>query len=335
MATLEGVINRLKGSVGNLTFRRTSGRTVVSEKTTDVANKRTSGQQKQRMKWANVIHMYKGIAPLLNYGFENKPPHVSDYNMFTSLNLHQLPVFLTKSEAHGGACVAAPYQISQGSLPSIAVTGEGVNRITDIALGSLVISEKTSVAEFSNAVVQNNLDYHYGDQISFFDVEQRINIATGIPYCLFGASGVVLDKSNNNTLWAVVGKTGFSTSGGHLAHSGIESKGVFCWVHSRKHNGATLVSTQFLLDNNSILPAYTSQEAYYEAASSYGGESDVFLRPDDITRTIDGGSYSDGNTPTPPFGSGSGSSSGGSGSGSGSAGSGSSGNPSGGDDGME
>ena len=196
MAILNGIIKKMTGSAGQLTFKTVNGQTVVSEKVTVVKNARTAGQQRQRMKWVNIIRMYSGIVPLLKNGFEKKMAQQSDYNMFVRLNSAASPVYLTKPEADGGGCIAAPYQITQGSLPSIVVSGEGAEAKTDIALGSLTISASTTVAEFAKAVVDNNADFDYGDQISFYDVLQRVNAETQIPYCQFSASYVVLDKDS-------------------------------------------------------------------------------------------------------------------------------------------
>ena len=279
MAILEGMIRKMKGSAGDLTFKKINGRTIVSEKATTVKNTRTTAQLKVRMKWANMIQMYKGIAPLLNYGFENKAVGVTDYNMFVKLNSQLTPVFLTKSLVAGGACVVAPYQLSQGSLPSIVIKGEGAKAVTNISLGNLTIGDATTIAEFSNAVVQNNKEFTYGDQISFFNILQKVNAATGIPYGYFKAEAVVLDKENNNLLLATVNKAGFKTVDGYLGHGDDEGDGAFCWIHSRYKNHKTLISTQTLIDNNKLLASYTSVEAYEEAVASYGGSKEVFLSP--------------------------------------------------------
>ena len=280
MAILNGIIKKMTGSAGQLTFKTVNGQTVVSEKVTVVKNARTAGQQRQRMKWVNIIRMYSGIAPLLKNGFEKKMAQQSDYNMFVRLNSAASPVYLTKSEADGGGCIAAPYQITQGSLPSIVITGEGAEAQTDIALGSLTISASTTVAEFAKAVVDNNADFDYGDQISFYDVLQRVNAETQIPYCQFSASYVVLDKNSTVKLLDQVNKAGFASVGGVLAHGEDEGDGVFAWVHSRYDGGKTRVSTQFLINNNSLLDDYRSDDAYAAACKSYGGVSTVFLQPD-------------------------------------------------------
>lgn len=281
MAILDGMIRKMKGSAGDLTFKKVNGRTIVSEKATTVKNSRTMAQQKVRMKWANMIQMYKGIAPLLNYGFESKPVGVSDYNMFVKLNSQRTPVYLTKSLVAGGACVVAPYQMTQGSLPSIVIKGEGAKAVTSISLGNLTIGDATTIAEFSNAVVQNNKEFEYGDQISFFNILQKVNAATGVPYGYFKAEAVVLDKENNNLLLATVNKAGFKTVDGFLGHGDDEGDGAYCWIHSRYKNHKTLISTQALIDNNKLLASYTSVEAYEDAVASYGGSKEVFLSPSD------------------------------------------------------
>ena len=282
MAILNGIASKLKGSAGSLTFRRSAGRTIVSEKVTEVKISRTEPQQRHRTKWANVVQMYKGIRPLLNYGFENRPKNLSDYNMFVKVNMQQTPVYLTKQQVAGGACVAAPYQITQGSLPAIVLTGTGQNVKTDIRLGGESITSNTTVAQFSAAVVQNNADYRYGDQISFFLVKQMVNAETGIPYCQFSAAKVVLDAANDEKLADVTGSShGFASADGMLAHVGNDGDCAYAWVHTRKSaNSKTLVSSQTLIAANSILANYQGDAAYNLASSSYGTTMEVFLSPD-------------------------------------------------------
>ena len=281
MGKLSGIISKLSGSAGNITFKRRMGQTVVSEKVTQIRNPRTNAQMQTRTKWGNIIAMYKGIRPLLNYGFENKPKNLSDYNMFVKVNMQRTPIYLTKQAVAGGACVATSYQITQGSLPAIVITGTGNGSVTDIHLGILSLSNATTIAQFAKAVVDSNPDYQYGDQISFFKVEQKTNAETGIPYCQFSAWKVVLDAADTETkLWDVVAREGFSSSDGCLAHSNANFVGAFGWVHSRKSNGKTLVSSQSLIAaNDTILAEYQGNLAYNLARSSYGMSEDVYLTP--------------------------------------------------------
>ncbi len=282
MATLTGIISKISGSAGNLTFQRSNGMTIVREKVTSLANPRSNAQMQTRTKFTNIVQMYKGIRPLLNHGFESKPKNLSDYNMFVKVNMQRSPVYLTKQAVAGGACVATSYQITQGSLPSIVITGTGNGAVTDIHLGVTSITNATTVAQFAKAVVDNNPDYEYGDQLSFFKVEQKVNAETSIPYCQFSAWKVVLDASDTETkLWDIVAREGFSTSDGCLAHSNANFVGAFGWVHSRKNNGKTLVSSQSLIAvNDTLLAEYQGDLAFNLAKSSYGQGIDAFLVPD-------------------------------------------------------
>ena len=334
MAILNGILKKLNGSAGSLTFKQVNGQTVVSEKATVVKNTRTPAQQRQRTKWGNVVQMYKGIMPLINCGFEQKALRCNDFQMFMKVNMPVTDIYLTRQEVAGGGCIAAPYQITQGSLPSIVISGEGDNVRTDISLGGLTIDENTTVKDFAQAVVNNNADYDYGDQISFFDVLQRVNAVTGIPYCQFLATNVVLDKASEVKLLDMVSKYGFATVDGFLGHIEGEGAGVFAWVHTRKSSGKTLVSTQSLINNNAeVIAEYSGAEAYKRSVKTYGGENSAFLTPGTTTTQATDGSDSAGGTPTtPPSGGGSGTDSGG---GSGSDSGGGSGSDSGGGSGSD
>ena len=308
MAILNGILKKLNGSAGSLTFKQYAGQTVVSEKISVVKRSNTPMQMRQRTKWGNVIQMYKGICPLINYGFESKPVGKSDYNMFMKVNMKGSDIYLTREEVAGGGCIAAPYQLTQGTLPSIVTVGEGDNVRTDISLGDLTIDAETTVKDFAQAVVNNNADYDYGDQISFFDVLQRVNAVTGIPYCQFLATNVVLDKASEVKLLDLVSKYGFATVDGFLGHIEGEGAGVFAWVHSRKSSAKTLVSTQSLVNNNAeVIAEYSGAEAYKRSVKTYGGESSAFLTPGTTTTQATDGSAPAGGTPTtPPSGGGSG-----------------------------
>ena len=308
MAILNGILKKLNGSAGSLTFKQYAGQTVVSEKISVVKRSNTPMQMRQRTKWGNVIQMYKGICPLINYGFESKPVGKSDYNMFMKVNMKGSDIYLTREEVAGGGCIAAPYQLTQGTLPSIVIVGSGDNARTDIKLGDLTIDAETTVKDFAQAVVNNNADYDFGDQIAFFDVLQRVNAVTGIPYCQFLATNVVLDKASEVKLLDMVSKYGFATVDGFLGHIEGEGAGVFAWVHTRKSSGKTLVSTQSLINNNAeVIAEYSGAEAYKRSVKTYGGESSAFLTPGTTTTQATDGSASAGGTPTtPPSGGGSG-----------------------------
>ena len=281
MARLTGIISKLNGSAGNLTFRQNGGQTVVSEKITQTTNAKTELQQKHRMKWANIIREYQVLQPYMKLAFGGIRNGRNDYNKFMSTNLSMTPVYLTKAEVNAGMCIVAPYEITHGTIKSIAVSGKGKKAVTDIRLGALNITDTTTVAEFSNAVVLNNKLYNYGDQITYFLVYQVVNEVTNIPMAEVDTCCIVLDKSSEAKLLSLVDARGFSVQEGQLAAQANNDFGNhgMVWIHSRKQNGKTLISTQCLICENNLLEVYQSEDAYQDAVDSYGGVSDVYLTP--------------------------------------------------------
>ncbi|MGN1219666.1 MAG: hypothetical protein ACI4TU_01850 [Candidatus Cryptobacteroides sp.] len=261
MAVINGIFKNMRGSAGNFTFKQYPGHTVVAEKISAGKKSCTPMQMRQRIKMGNVVKMYQGISQLIDFGFEMKPVGKSNYNMFMKANMKLTDICLTHNELAEGGCIAAPYLITEGSLPSIEVTGLGDDTRTDICLGGLVIDAETKVKDFARAVVANNAYYDYGDHITFIDVLQRVGEDKQVPYCLFFATDVTLDKASEVRLLDLVSKYGFATVDGHLGHIGGEGYGVYAWVHSRKSDakksvGAkTLVSTQTLVNNNARMIA--------------------------------------------------------------------------------
>ena len=279
MAKFTGLLRKQVGSVGDLTFKQVNGMTIVSEKITQMTNPRSDGQMRVRTRWNNIVANYKAIRPKLKKGFETKAAGLSDFNMFMKMNMQKEPVYLTKQSVAGGACVAAPYQITQGSLPAIVTIGSGQNVTTDISLGSDGITSNTTVAQFAQAVVNNNPTYQYGDQITFFLVRQYVNAETSVPYVVVSSSKVVLDAADTTPLWSIVQRNGFTTQDGCLGHSGNDGDCCYCWVHSRKTGGKLLISSQTLVSANTKLAEYQGELAYNLARSSYGMSEDVYLSP--------------------------------------------------------
>ena len=225
---------------------------------------------------ANISAMYKALEPYLIDAFTDKTGKLSDYDMFMKHNIDRNQVYLPKNMVNGGACVVAPYQITQGSLPAIVVSGTGQHGHTDIYLGGLTISGSTTVGQFAQAVVDNNnerqQDYRYGDQISYFLVKQMVNADTQIPYCQVFTHKVVLDKNNTDKLWNLVDRRGFGCADSVLTHTGTEDGNcAYTWVHSRLVNERIVVSTQKLFcANDTMLAQYQGTEAYNTALNSYG-----------------------------------------------------------------
>lgn len=289
MATGSGIIRKVSGKVGDLVYTVRSGEQLIRGVPSKVRNPRTELQMAQRMKWPNVLAAYRALQPYMKDCFETKQGGQTDYNRFMGTNLHAEPVYLEKSAARLGAGIVAPYVISQGSLPSIQVNG--ATPATDIALGQLTIGDDTTVAEFAQAVVQNNYAYSYGDQIAFFRLVQEEDSQDGHPYISVSATRVNLDPADTSTLRSVAPASGFSTVSGMLGADAALTGAGIAWVHSRTVNGKTHVSSQRLVVDNDLLEEYGTAQMLTAATKSYGGTTDIFIRPDGTS----GGVIVDGN----------------------------------------
>lgn len=282
MAILTGINTKLRGSIGKYTFSRLNGQTVAKEK---VDKKeipvRTMTQMLRRVRWANIVNMYRAFEGTLHPSFESKDPRVSDYNMFMQANIGSSNVALPKDVAVQGGCVVAPYQITRGQLPGILVSIDSSHQVvTDISVGGLTIGASTTLKAFSDAIIQNNDTWHDGDQISLYVATQEVDSTTGIPRVNMKAIEVTLDTSDEDTLLEdLTGQNCYDVQDGMLKYKVAVIGGIAC-VHSRKVNGKTLVSTQrFVVDNPSLAP-YTSQAAFDTAIESYGGvNKEQFLTP--------------------------------------------------------
>jgi hypothetical protein len=282
MAILNGINTKLRGSIGQYTFQRLNGQTVAKEKVEKKAIPvRTLTQMLRRVRWANLVNMYRAFEGTLHPSFESKDPRVSDYNMFMQANIGSSNVALSKNEAVQGACVVGPYQITRGQLPGILVGIDSSHMaVTDISVGGLSIGASTTLKAFSDAIIQNNDTWHDGDQISLYVATQEVDSTTGIPRVNMKAIEVTLDTSDEDTLLEdITGQNVYDVQDGMLKYKGVVIGGLAC-VHSRKVNGKTIVSTQrFVVDNPSLAP-YTSQAAFDTAIESYGGvNKEQFLTP--------------------------------------------------------
>lgn len=233
----------------------------------------------QRSKWANLLAVYKAGAPALKEAFENKNGKVSDYNRFMSINLQSAGVYITKQMAAQGGGIAAPYQITQGSLPAIQVEGQGNEAVSDLKVGNLVINETTTVGQLAEAILTHNEGWIQGDQLSFFCFKQLVDREMELPYVVCQKSRVTLHLNDNTLLLEVMPDYACQVKEGCLAVGENLPEGAFAWVHSRKGKSKTMVSSQRLKLFNSIYVQYVDADAQSNAILSYGVTEDAFLKP--------------------------------------------------------
>lgn len=297
-----------RGKVGDLVFSRRLGQQVAKAYNPSPHNPKTEAQMVQRTKLAGLVAAYRAMRTILDHSFTNRREGQTSYNVFVSSNMAIAP-FLSKQQAEQGVVVVLPYVVAKGVLSRISVSGSGDNAYTNIALGSLVIDDDTTIAEFSQAVVTNNAGWEYGDQLTYFSVLQTVLPGSSdFPHVSAQKFKVTLDQSNTEPLRTYLPDYGSATVDGFLGHGTPYAAGGFCWIHSRKDSqGALQVSTQELIcniDNSQWVDA--AQQEF--AIRSYGFNPEGYLVPGEdnsspvnIGLEILSASLSPGNTAEDPY----------------------------------
>lgn len=283
MAVIRNTASALrKGKVGNETYYVSLNKQIVRVAQNDSnygeAASRTQRQQNNRVKWANLVNFYKLSKTWMKKAFETKKSNQTDYNRFMQLNLSASRIYLTREAAMAGAVVADSFILSQGSLRSISIVSHDDHWDTDIALGTLAIGSNTTVAQFSEAVINANNWATENMQISFISYQQDVD-QYGFPVLVCTAYEVTLDLNDTTILRNHLPDfCSQSDSNGFLGTSDKVSIGGFAYVLSQTVGGKTLVSTQSLIQNNAqFIAQYSSAQALARATASYGVQEDVFL----------------------------------------------------------
>lgn len=272
-----------RGKIGDFVLTRMGGQQVERAYNKTPRNPRSESQQLQRTKLANLVNFYRRGRSLLNHSFTNRKESQSSYNAFVSRNISVNAVHLTKSEAAGAMSVVGPFTISDGVLPPIQISGGGVNAVTNIAVGSLVISdETTTIAQLSAAIINNNPEWKEGDQLTYVSVVQNGGVDGGYPFVQFSYIEMDLNLSDTTLLRSLFPAYALSVRNGFIGHGEYVADGGFAYIHSRKSStGALQASRQeLILTANTLYNEYSADSQVSAATRSYGASQDFLLVPD-------------------------------------------------------
>lgn len=272
------------GKLGQNVYYNVSGETRSRSLAASVNNPRTTSQMSQRVRWSNMVNLYRANASWMRYAFETKTKAQSEYNKWMSLNVATSPIYLTKQLAAAGACIVAPYIITQGSLPSIEVTKVSTYWQTNIYLPpNTILNATTTIGALAQAILAYNPAIREGDQISFIRETQQTNSVTGAPYVVVRKYEMLV-QSNSTSLvgdYLPLDYIGVRTVAGEcfIVVNDSGQAGGFVMILSRTLGGRTYVSTQsiILANMDAILAQYTSNAALAIAIDSYGESEEPFL----------------------------------------------------------
>ena len=280
---LQGTSQKL----GNTVLYQAMGQTRQRELAAEVSNPRTQAQMSQRVKWANLVNFYRVNSRWMRYAFETKKTNQSEYNKYMSVNAANNTIYLTKQAAAAGACIVAPYVMTQGSLPSISYKRQGQQIQTNIFLADITnLDENSTVAQLSEQILQSNPGILEGDQLSIIRYTQMANEVTGYPYVIVRKYELILSRTNAD-LWANYWPAdiiSFDTVSGNniVVVEPTGNAGGLLMILSRTVGGKTYVSTQSILpvDNEATIEAWSSASALANAIQSYGESAEAFLSSD-------------------------------------------------------
>lgn len=286
MAIVENFyLRNQRKKLGGAVYYQAMGQTRSRELAAVVSNPRTNAQMTQRVRWANLVNLYRANKSWMKYAFETKKPNQSDYNKFMSLNVANSNIFLPKNIAAAGGCVVQAYQITQGSLPSIETTYDQVGGkwYTNIIVPENIDLEAVTVASFASQILPLNPGMQEGDQLSFIRMTQMTNVYTGAPYVIVRKYEIVLSLSNNNLFSNYIPlsyiNTGVNGNYHVLTVTDSMQAGGFAMILSRTISGKTFVSSQPIVvaNNSAMIAAYSGIDALNAAIDSYGSSEEPFL----------------------------------------------------------
>lgn len=281
MARGNFLLNTVAGRLGGMVLYRAKGEQRSRTYVATISNPKTRAQLDQRTQLANLVSSYRALKNVMASAFENIAANQSQYNAFVSANLNKgTLVYITKEYASAGACIAAPYQVTKGSLSPITLTGYAPNAVTSVSVGALTTLVGKTVAEFSAALVNANAGISYGMQLSYYSLIQKADINTGVEYCQLIPYEMTLDSEDGSLVSERFPARAMGIVDGYLAHVADAVLGGYCWVWSRNDSGLIKVSSQRLnITSTAVLAQFTSGSASTRAGGSYGIGASVFLSP--------------------------------------------------------
>ncbi len=262
----------ISGSIDNVVYKNYNGKIVACRKQTTYRDAKAEGQVVYRVKMRNIQNIYAALKESLRGNFQDKVGRQSDYSRFQGVNMQKPAVYLNKSEVAMKAQIVAPYIVSFGTLAPIEYELTDNQLVTNISLGNLTITPKTTVSELVLAIVKNNEGWELDDCLEFMVVRQ----AEGNPptaKCCF--AHLPLDKNITTKLSEALmvrnaSQIELGANAEGFLQMTVSDNGGFAIIRKRMASKGLLTSTQELAINNPLFDLYHSDQRMQKALDSYG-----------------------------------------------------------------
>lgn len=268
-----GVAGRIKGSVGNTTFRRIYGEANASamyDKVLEVSNPRTGAQILQRMRLAPAQKFYEAFKQVLDHSRQGIQPGEKTRRAFMaevmSKGFPSMPYVVKGFQG----VVGERYPLAKGTLPRIfaepSTTMEWCETSLDVSSG---IQIETPASLLSCLLDSNPGRFEEGDELTFV-VLAGDDVNGSESYALIYS--VVLSASDNETdISEIFSKSDNGTLNFFPQFFTEDDSAFGCAViHSRKVGDKWSYSNSEMQFDQDYYMIYHSGNAYRTAMASYG-----------------------------------------------------------------
>lgn len=275
-----GPLGRVKGSVGNVTYRRIYGvanASAMYDKVLEVANPKTANQIIQRAKMQPAQKFYEGFKSVLNHCLQGRQP--GEITRRAWMSMHMDSSFRRNLYVPKGwvGIVASPYVVSKGVLPTVGpAIFEDEKQAYDVPTFELMYTKNESSESdvdvlSANLLRENPNRLQVGDELTFlFLVTDDYTGAEAYPLIV----SFVIDPNFSAT---VPLRMGGNQYGGMWAMPLAMDVDTYTCVaaaciHSRKVGD----KWQYSSEEMSLLVGYSVEwsnaRAYNQMMASYGAE---------------------------------------------------------------
>lgn len=283
-----------KGGAGGYTFYVRGGEQVIRQRKNnsnygDTAS-RTRAQMLRRIRWGNLVNVYKAISSWQKKAYDSKLVGQTDYNIFMQLNINKVLVAESKEMCEAGCAVFEDYQVSRGSLAPInlELVGGSINYKSSINLTES-ITGTTTVGALSADILANNPDFLPGDNIAIIFARNYMVSRVEWPYVSSVYAEITLDASSTTLISSITALANRLTKSeddtlGILGVQTIVSNPLHevgaVMIHTRKSATDLKVSSQNIVMNDpQIISQFSGSDWEDTCILSYGLTEEALLEP--------------------------------------------------------
>jgi hypothetical protein len=282
------------GGAGGYSFYVRKGEQVIRQRKNNSnygsGASRTYAQMIRRIKWGNLVNVFKAMKSWQPKAYDSKKQGQTDYNIFMQLNINRATAALTREMCLSGCAVIEPCQVSRGSLPPIALAlaGSGNQYVSDIVISNS-ISGSTTVGQLSADILANNPQFQEGDNLAFCFFYNWKDSRVEWPFVSTRYTEITLDSTSAtviNSIPALDNRLSKSTGGNLQASWSVgtplspNNEVGMVLIHTRKSASMLAVSSQEIVVNgNSILSSFVGNTWYQTCIDTYGLTDEVPLDP--------------------------------------------------------